>query len=60
MALLSHKKYAVTPQNRLKICNTCPELLQNVKPLERCKLCGCVMRAKVLIPSAKCPKGLWN
>lgn len=60
MELLLNEKKRELAQKRWEICNTCPELVRSAKPLERCRLCGCIMRAKVLIPSANCPKGRWT
>lgn len=43
------------PKKRFEICKKCVYLmLGNV-----CKQCGCIMRAKVHIKSANCPKNYW-
>lgn len=41
---------------RGKVCAACPDLN---KKLWVCRNCGCFMKVKVRIPSAKCPKGKW-
>jgi hypothetical protein len=50
--------YVQYPQSleRLGICSTCPEF--NTDDL-KCAQCGCLMPAKVLIPTLKCPMGKW-
>lgn len=42
---------------RLKICQSCPELIQVTS---QCKKCGCFMHAKVKLPIAACPIGKWD
>jgi hypothetical protein len=44
---------------RLAICLACPRLQHRRKPMERCLACGCMVRAKVLIGSFRCPEGKW-
>ena len=39
---------------RLAICDTC----ENYKE-ERCLLCGCFMKAKVMVSVASCPSAKW-
>lgn len=43
---------------RLAVCRACPRL-SGQRPLERCEVCGCLMRGKVLIGSWRCPEGKW-
>lgn len=42
---------------KLDICSKCDQL--QVKSVLTCKMCGCVIKLKVLIPNSKCPKGSW-
>jgi hypothetical protein len=42
--------------NRLLICQECPELLNITK---QCKQCGCVMPLKVKLKNATCPLEKW-
>ena len=41
---------------RLDICKECPKFDSNH---QQCILCGCYMKAKALIPGAKCPLSKW-
>ena len=41
---------------RMVICRTCEFYIQDK---ERCSKCGCFMRAKSRLRSAKCPEGKW-
>jgi len=41
---------------RLSVCGSCPEL---IKLTYQCKKCGCFMKAKTRLDSAKCPIGKW-
>ena len=41
---------------RFDICKSCPEL---VELTNQCKKCGCFMKAKTTLESAKCPIGKW-
>jgi len=41
---------------RLNICKACPELIALTT---QCKKCGCFMKAKTSLESAKCPIGKW-
>lgn len=43
-------------EERMGICNNCPELLKITK---QCKQCGCVMPAKTKLLEATCPLGNW-
>jgi len=45
-----------TANQRLNTCKAC-EHLQKEKM--RCEFCGCFMRLKVMMPTAKCPKNKW-
>lgn len=46
-------------RSRLAKCLDCPALLQARRPLEKCRECGCFVRAIVQIPGKKCPRGKW-
>lgn len=41
---------------RLKVCNACPELIQLTKT---CKKCGCFMTLKTKFAKATCPLEKW-
>jgi len=41
-------------QNRINICKTCPNLINN-----KCSLCGCKWPMMTLSPSKKCDDGRW-
>ena len=41
---------------RFNICKSCPELIELTN---QCKKCGCFMKAKTTLESAKCPIGKW-
>ena len=43
-------------QERLSICEGCPEL---IKATKTCKECGCFMVAKTKLQAAECPLGKW-
>ena len=43
-------------EQRLSICKACEHLL----PTGNCSKCGCFMSAKVKLPNASCPIGLWD
>lgn len=43
-------------KKRLKICAGCPRLF---KPTYTCKECGCFMRVKTTLKTAKCPLKKW-
>jgi Family of unknown function (DUF6171) len=45
-----------TGNKRFEICKSCPELFA---PTAQCKLCGCFMRLKTKMESAKCPLEKW-
>ena len=44
---------------RWDTCSRCPELNRAVPAMETCRQCGCLMRVKTRIESAKCPLGKW-
>lgn len=49
----------VTEENRNKrfeICKACPEFMELTS---QCKKCGCFMKVKTALESAKCPMGKW-
>ena len=41
-------------ERRLKICETCPDRVNN-----RCGVCGCFLQSKTKDPSSKCPQKKW-
>ena len=43
--------------NRMSICENCPEL---IKVTKQCKICLCIMPAKARLPHADCPIGKWG
>jgi hypothetical protein len=43
---------------RFDICMECPSKTTFLK-VDRCKECGCILLAKVIIPNVKCPLGKW-
>ena len=48
---------------RYEICSKCPDLknaggINNL--VATCRLCGCVVRAKVQLKSSRCPVGKWE
>lgn len=43
-------------KERYNVCLLCPLF---VKESTKCKACGCFMKAKVLLPNAKCPLSKW-
>lgn len=43
-----------TSAQRLATCRACPHR-KEAGPVVTCRLCYCVMNAKVLLPFAKCP-----
>lgn len=49
------KRIAEMSKKRMAICNTCEHLTK----LKKCKLCGCLMLAKVAIPFVSCPDDKW-
>lgn len=40
---------------RMAICKACPLL----RPMNRCKECGCFMDAKTKLKNVSCPLGKW-
>jgi len=48
------KQYA----ERMTICRTCPELKRKLTG-SFCNICGCNMKLKTQVKSAKCPLGKW-
>ena len=42
--------------NRMSICSSCPHM---IKATVQCAKCGCFMKAKTKLKSAKCPIGKW-
>jgi len=53
---LIEKLHNLEAKQRLQICEKCNFLdLANYKCLE----CGCFMRLKVMMPTARCPKSKW-
>lgn len=43
-------------ENRMNVCRGCPYF---VKGHNRCNQCGCFMKLKTELKSAKCPIGKW-
>ena len=43
-------------KERYDVCLLCPLFSSDST---KCKACGCFMKAKVLLPNAKCPLGKW-
>lgn len=43
-------------EKRMKICNSCPRLVQATK---QCKECGCFMNLKTKLLAAVCPLDKW-
>lgn len=41
---------------KLEICKKCDELGE----LDKCKVCGCFMQMKTLMPFTTCPLGKWE
>lgn len=57
--LIDPKSYnapANIQQERMSICQACPELLKITK---QCKKCGCFMSAKTRLQYAECPMKKW-
>lgn len=48
---------ATIKEERMAICDACPELIPVVK---QCSICHCFMLLKTELPNASCPKGLWK
>ena len=42
---------------RIDICKSCPQLRPRI---HQCKVCGCIMPAKVWFMGEKCPEGKWG
>lgn len=40
---------------RYRVCERCPERRSN----DRCRVCKCILREKVLVRSERCPLGKW-
>ena len=43
-------------RERLAICHQCEHW---DKQFGRCKLCGCILKAKARVPSSRCPANKW-
>jgi hypothetical protein len=43
-------------KERLEICKSC----ENLKSMNRCKICGCFMDAKTKLARFSCPIGKWK
>lgn len=48
---------AAAEENRLEKCFSCPELDEES---EQCRVCGCFVRAKVMVAVSRCPRGKWG
>jgi len=51
-------------QERLKLCNECPERLEKnngrvLRKLSRCPECGCIISLKAKLYTEECPLGDW-
>ncbi len=51
-------------EQRIKLCQTCPERLEYSKgklltKFSRCPLCGCILSLKAKLDTEKCPIGDW-
>lgn len=44
--------------DRRAICASC-EFKKNNKMFDYCGVCKCIIKAKTVLPAAKCPKGKW-
>lgn len=47
---------------RIELCTTCPDRSNYPNEFNissTCKICGCVLKAKVRSTNSKCPKDLW-
>lgn len=49
-------KYFETPRTKLDACKECDQYIASTT---QCKMCGCFMAAKVLIPGQVCPLDRW-
>lgn len=45
---------AASRDARLKVCETCPQRVEN-----RCVVCGCFLDKKAWLPFEDCPLGKW-
>lgn len=43
-------------EERMNICRSCEHLVS----FDRCKLCGCFMQYKTMIPGVRCPINKWK
>mgnify|MGYP003353921852 CR=1 FL=1 len=50
---VSDEKHAA----RYNICKTCEFFIKSTK---QCRQCGCFMKAKTSLDSARCPEGKWH
>ena len=51
-----------TVERRRALCRDCPEAVPCVKNTAKfcmCNKCGCLLKAKTVIASEKCPLGKW-
>jgi hypothetical protein len=48
-------------ESRLLLCSVCPENLDKpeVKNSSTCSKCGCIIKAKTRVKTAKCPLNKW-
>lgn len=46
-----------TANERLEICKTCDQFDSE---LTKCKVCGCFMMVKTMIPRTRCPLDKWG
>jgi protein-arginine kinase activator protein McsA len=50
-----YEKLTTQAKQRMEICKGCPSL----NGVYQCRECGCLVPAKVLVPSSVCPSGKW-
>ena len=51
-----------TIETRRNLCRACPEAVPCIKNTAKfcmCNKCGCLLKAKTVIASEKCPLGKW-
>ena len=46
-------------KSRLATCKGCEHYIRNVLHIRECEKCGCVISAKILIPTESCPISKW-
>lgn len=51
--------FSYKSKKRIVICNKC-ENLELISKIKVCGICGCIIKAKSTLLSAKCPLDKWN